>query len=134
MDRLKRLCRYVARPPLAQDRLALTRDGRVVYRFRKPWRNGAQAVVMDGLTFVSRLAALIPPPRFHVVSYYGVLAPAASRRAEIVPGHGDVEELSACASRRATAAMSGAMRPVRKRPRPERRLWAELMQRVLPGL
>ena len=41
-----------------------------------------------------------------------------------------MDELSACASRRATAATSGAVRPVRKRPRPERRLWAELMQRV----
>ena len=89
---------------------------------------------MDGLTFVSRLAALIPPPRFHVVSYYGVLAPAASRRAAIVPGHDDVDELSACVGHRAATATatstSGAVRPVRKRPRPERRLWAELMQRV----
>ncbi len=76
--RLERLARYVTRPALAQDRLALARDGSVVYRFKKPWRNGKQAVVMDPLTFLSRLAALIPPPRFHTLSYYGVLAPAAS--------------------------------------------------------
>ena len=85
--RLERLARYVARPPLCQDRLSLSRDGRVVYRFRRPWRNGKEAVVLDPMTFLSRLAAQIPPPRFHVVSYYGVLAPAASRRDEIVPAH-----------------------------------------------
>ena len=82
--RLERLSRYVARPALAQDRLAVARDGSVVYRFRKPQRFGKQAVVIDPLTFLSRLAALIPPPRFHMLSYYGVLAPAASRRDKIV--------------------------------------------------
>ncbi len=67
----------------------MSRDGRVIYRFRKAWRNGKQAVVMDGMTFLSRLAAQVPPPRFHMLSYYGVLAPAALGRSEIVPGHGD---------------------------------------------
>ena len=54
--RLERLCRYIARPALAQDRLLVSRDGRVIYRFRKAWRNGKQAVVMDPMTFQSRLA------------------------------------------------------------------------------
>ncbi|MHC5066598.1 MAG: transposase, partial [Planctomycetota bacterium] len=83
--RLERLCRYIARPALAQDRLLVAGDGRVVYRFRRPWRNGKQAVVMDPMTFLSRLAAQVPPRRFHLLSYYGVLAPAAYRRKEIVP-------------------------------------------------
>ena len=51
----------------------MSRDGRVIYRFRKAWRNGKQAVVMDPMTFLSRLAAQMPPPRFHMLSYYGVL-------------------------------------------------------------
>lgn len=66
-NRLERIARYVTRPALAQDRLALARDGSIVYRFKKPWRNGKQAVVMDPLTFISCLAALIPPPRFHTL-------------------------------------------------------------------
>lgn len=49
------------------------------------WRNGKLAVVMDPLTFLSRLCAQIPPPRFRMLSYYGVLAPAAARRHQIVP-------------------------------------------------
>ena len=86
-ERLERLGRYICRPAFAQDRLSVARDGSIVYRFRKPWRNGKLAVVMDPMTFLSRLAAQVPPPRFHVMSYFGVLAAAASRRDEIVPGH-----------------------------------------------
>ena len=76
--------KYISRPSLAQDRLAVAKDGCIIYRFRKPWRNGKRAVVMDPMTFLSRLAALIPPPRFHMLSYYGVLAPAASRRDRVL--------------------------------------------------
>ena len=35
--RLERLCRYLRRSPLAQDRLRLRADGRVVVRLRQPW-------------------------------------------------------------------------------------------------
>jgi len=117
-------------PPLAQDRLALAKDGSIVYRFRKPWRNGKQAVVMDPMTFLSRLAALVPPPRFHMLTYYGVLAPAASRRDEIVPGSGDTEELSGCCTRSSRAKVSSTAAERRKRYRPERLAWAELLRRT----
>ena len=43
-------------------------------------------------TSLSRLAAQVPPPRFHMLTYHGVLASAASRRDEIVPGPKDSEE------------------------------------------
>ena len=76
-DRLEKLCRYLARPALAQDRVSVASNGKIVYRFRKAWRTGKTAVVMDPMTFLSRLAAQIPPPRFHMLSYYGVLAPMA---------------------------------------------------------
>jgi hypothetical protein len=59
--RRERLARYVARGPIAADRLSVNQQGDIVYRFRNPWRNGKQAVVMDPMTFLSRLAALIPP-------------------------------------------------------------------------
>ncbi len=132
--RLERLCRYITRPAFAQDRLTVARDGSIVYRFRNPWRNGKLAVVMDPMTFLSRLAAQIPPPRFHMLSYYGVLAPAASRREEIVPGPGpDVDEVqSSCDQRKqsdgSVEETAGAGRS--KRPRPERMLWAQLLRRT----
>ncbi len=37
------------------------------------------------MSFLSRLAALVPPPRMHLVTYHGVLAPSARKRERIVP-------------------------------------------------
>ncbi len=112
----------------------MARDGSIVYRFRHPWRNGKLAVVMDPMTFLSRLAAQIPPPRFHVLSYFGVLAAAASRRDEIVPGHEVDADAEPCHCRApspdADAARSVAGSSKVARRRPERLLWSELVQRV----
>ena len=38
---LERLCRYLARPPIARDRLEWTESGDVVLRFKRPWAGGA---------------------------------------------------------------------------------------------
>jgi hypothetical protein len=46
---LERLCRYMARPPVCQERSAVTEVGRVVVRFKRAWRSGAHAVVLDPL-------------------------------------------------------------------------------------
>jgi len=54
--RLERLCRYVARPPIAQERLEVTPAGRVLLRFKRAWRSEAHAVVLDPLDFIARLA------------------------------------------------------------------------------
>jgi hypothetical protein len=84
--RLERLCRYVARPAIATERLSLSKNGNLLYRFRRPWRDGSTHVVFEPLVFLERLAALVPRPRTHLVTYHGVLAPAATLRDRIVPG------------------------------------------------
>jgi hypothetical protein len=83
--KLERLCRYVSRAPLAQDRLSLSATGQVCYGFKTPWRDGTTHVVLDPLDFIARLAALVPPPRRHLTRYHGVLAPHSSLRALITP-------------------------------------------------
>lgn len=40
---------------------------------------------MDPTTFLSRLAALVPLPRQHMLTYHGIQALAASARDRIVP-------------------------------------------------
>lgn len=82
---LEHLIRYVARPPLAEDRLSILPDGRVAYAFRKRWRDGSTHVVLDPMTFLERLSALVPRPRKKSVNYFGVFAPAASYRSRVVP-------------------------------------------------
>jgi hypothetical protein len=126
--RRERLVRYVARGPIAKDRLSVNARGDVVYRFRHPWRNGKQAVVMDPMTFLSRLAALIPQPRSHVLSYYGVLGAAAARRDEIVPPPPPAEAERVPHSCGAGKASRATAKP--KRRRPERIPWSTLLARV----
>ena len=84
-ERLEKLCRYAARPPIVEDRLSLLPDGRVSYRLKKRYRDGSTHVVLDPLTFLERLCALVPRPRRMMLTYHGVLAPAASMRDRVVP-------------------------------------------------
>ena len=82
---LERLLRYMARPPLAVERLSVDGQGRVVYRLRKKRRDGAQVLVLKPLEFLARLASLIPPKQAHGLTYHGVFGAAARARAVIVP-------------------------------------------------
>jgi len=84
--RLERLCRYTARPPLAQHRVSVLDDGRVKYDLKSTFKDGTQAVVMHPMDFMARLCALVPPPYFHMTRYQGVLAPHSSLRRKVVPG------------------------------------------------
>ena len=83
--RLERLCRYVARPPIAIDRLEALPDGRLAHRLKTRWRDGTTHVLMERRELLERLAPLIPPPRAHQVRYHGLLAPCASGRDRVVP-------------------------------------------------
>ncbi len=83
--RFERLCRYIARPPIATERLELTPDGNVRYHFRKPWRNGTAYVEYSPLELIERLLPLVPAPRSHLLVYHGVLAPKAALRSRVVP-------------------------------------------------
>ena len=84
-DRLEKLCRYVARPPIAEMRLYESSDGNIVYRFKKEWSDGTQAVQFTPLEFIEKLVALIPPPRIHLTRFHGVLGPNHRLRSKIVP-------------------------------------------------
>jgi hypothetical protein len=84
-QQLARLIRYVARPPLCSDRLDGMEDGRLVYRFKTPWRDGTDRIILEPEDFIARLAALVPKPRAHLVRFSGVFAPAAKWRSAIVP-------------------------------------------------
>ena len=81
---LERLCRYGARPPFSLERLSLLDDGRVAYLLRKPRKNGATHLVMTPLQCLARIAAIIPPPRFPLLRFAGVLAPSSSFRPAVV--------------------------------------------------
>lgn len=82
---LEKLCRYLARPPIAEGRLERSLAGDVIYQFKKKWNDGTQAVFFSPLEFIEKLVALIPPPRIHLARFHGVLAPNANWRSKVVP-------------------------------------------------
>jgi hypothetical protein len=84
-EKLERLCRYVSRPPIAVERLALTSSGQVRYQLKTAYRDGTTHIVLDPLDLMARLAALVPPPRMHLRRFHGVFAPHSKLRAAVTP-------------------------------------------------
>ena len=67
---LETLCRYLLRPPLAQERLSRLADGRVVCTLRHPWHDGTRQLIFTPHEFLERLAAITPRPRVNLVLYH----------------------------------------------------------------
>jgi len=78
---LARLLRYGTRPAFAQERLSLE-NGRLVYKLPKPFWTGQTHVILQPVEFLRRIAALIPPRRFHGIRYHGLFAATAKDRAK----------------------------------------------------
>jgi len=127
-NRLERLCRYVARPPLAHDRLQALPDGRLALRLKTRWRDGTTHILMERRDLIDRLVPLIPQPRAHQVRYHGILAPAASLRSRVVPAEPNVAEDLARSQDESLAGDRVDVNPAP--PRRRRLLWAQLLQRV----
>jgi putative transposase len=89
-----------------------------IYRVKRPLRDGRRLLVFAPLDFLRRLAALVPPPRTHLVRYAGVFAPGSSCRSDIIPAAAADSELPGL--------------PTDPPPlRPRRLPWAHLLMRVL---
>lgn len=120
-SRLERLVRYVARPPIAAERLSILSDGRIAYEMKKRWCDGTTHVIFRPDQLVERLVALIPAPQKNLVRYHGVLAPRARLRPQVV-----------AQARRPTEAPPAHEAPSPPPPtRPGRYMsWADLLKRV----
>ncbi|MCB9879412.1 MAG: transposase [Planctomycetes bacterium] len=57
----------------------------MAYSLKRQWKDGSTHVVMEPEVLIERLLALVPPPRRHLVTYHGVLAPAAGLRSRVIP-------------------------------------------------
>jgi hypothetical protein len=82
---MERLARYIARPPIAQERLTRRDDGTLFLEFKKAWKDGSLGLVLQPEDLLLRLCAAVPPPRFHMVRYFGVLSSHSSYRSRVVP-------------------------------------------------
>ena len=118
---LERLCRYLMRPPFSRDRLTLRDDGNVQLRLKRPWSDGTTHMVFEPLDFLSKLAALVPPPRAHLIRYSGVFAPNAKLRPLVVPKPADIA---------LPCSHPEDDKKDRASPSSRRASWAQLMSRV----
>jgi hypothetical protein len=124
--RLEQLCRYLLRPPVAQDRLRLTSEGRIRLALKTPWADGTSHLLLEPLEFLEKLAALIPRSRVNLVLYHGVRAPHARWRPRVV----------ASASSEPTAPNALTPSEISRPERPARGAsprhwgWAQLMRRA----
>jgi hypothetical protein len=122
---LERLCRYVLRPPFAQERLRLRSDGRVALELKMAWRDGTRELVFEPLEFLERLAAMTPRPETNLLICHGVLAPRARWRERVVAYGRVLPEPTASAAPLAAGPDGTGVKPT-----PRAWSWAALMHRA----
>lgn len=115
---LERMCRYLGRPPVADSRLRMLDDGRIAVDLKRAWAGDVERLEFEPEDFIARLAAIVPPPGFHMLRYLGAIAPHAKIRADVVPRPKP--------DRDPAAGPLGPLAP----SRPARMAWADLLARV----
>jgi hypothetical protein len=83
-DRLYKLIEYIARGPISNKRLQITEAGLVKLELKTAWSNGTTHLLFTKEEFLEKLAALIPPPRAHLVRWSGVFSSNSPMRRKIV--------------------------------------------------
>jgi hypothetical protein len=136
-DRLERLCRYAARPAVSTERLAELPDGRLLYRLKRPWRDGTTAVIFERQDFIAKLAVLVPAPRVHLTRYHGVVGPCAAWRPLVIPTAEDNKTMNPPSLDPKSPGPSvgnndeiSTPPPSAAKRHPRNYAWAELMKRV----
>jgi hypothetical protein len=84
-QKLERLCRYITRPAVSEQRLSFTSNGKVRYELKTPYRDGTTHVFFEPLDFMARLASLVPKPRINLTRFHGVFAPNSQFRGHVTP-------------------------------------------------
>jgi hypothetical protein len=142
-DKLEKLCRYIARPAVSEERLKQLPSGDIVLKLKTKYSDGTSHLLFSGLEFIETLrtgvrkagspvdcpvagcggkenAALVPPPRIHLTRFFGCLAPHAKLRSLIVPKKVEPQ----------TPAAAASVETSEKSKRSKRKSWAELLARV----
>lgn len=83
--KLERICRYISRPSLSEERLSKNANGQVVYKLKNAYDNGTGHIVLEPLDLLARLASLVPRPRVNLTRFFGVFAPHFKHRKLVVP-------------------------------------------------
>jgi hypothetical protein len=123
--KLEELCRYVLRPPLANQRLRWLSDEELLLRLKRKWGDGTTHILLSPTELISRVAALVPPKGFNEVRYHGVLAPRSKLRRRVIPKPPSNERATSTST-----AGSTTTEPASEQSAAKRILWADLLRRV----
>ena len=104
----------MGRPPLSEERLSKTSDGKLRIKLKSSWADGTTQIILTPMEFMERLVSLVPPPRKNTIRYSGVFAPNFRLRRQII--HKD----------KAAPDLKEPLHPTRKK----RYGWGKLMARV----
>lgn len=83
--KLERLCRYITRPAITEQRMSLANNGNVVVGLKTPYSDGTTHVVLSPMEFMGRLAALVPRPRTNLTRFHGVFSANSKLREYVIP-------------------------------------------------
>jgi hypothetical protein len=114
---------------VAAGRLSGLPDGRLLYKLKRRWQDGTTHVIYDPLEFIGKLAALVPPPRFNLVRYSGVLGPSSVWRSRIIPAKPS-EDFGFCNFGKSSKRNSDYAKKSNTSLHERRYAWAELLKRV----
>jgi hypothetical protein len=119
-EKLEKLIRYMARGPIATERLTESFPNQLLYKMKTPWRDGTTSVSFSPLDFIARLVALVPPAKMNLVRYHGVFAPNFKDRSLVVQKKATTPKRSSVES-----AIPAANKACRERMR-----WSEMLKRT----
>ncbi len=134
-EALGRLLHYVLRPALSLKKLSYHPSEEIV-RYRPPKGRPGSPKVLEWapLEFLERFAAIIPPPRKHLVRYYGALGPRSKIRRALTTAAqapATLTELEAgFAAEGILAAAQSVVRSAREAASKASRTWAACLRRI----
>ena len=74
------MARYAVRPPVAEDRIHQTDDGRILLDIPPDPKTGDSVLLLDPPQWLRRVTNQIPAPRSHLVRYYGAYSNRLRKR------------------------------------------------------
>jgi len=124
--RLERQVRYMLRPACALDAVSKTSDGQVRLQLKS-----GRSTSISPTQLMARLAGLVPPPRFNMARYRGILSSRHHLRARIAFDQtGSVSSPQQLALLECKHGTERVAQTPKRPPTPARIAWSQLLVRV----
>ena len=72
---LEKICRYITRPAISNERLSVDFNGNIIYHLKTPYSDGTTQLSFTPHEFIEKLIAIIAPPSSNLTRYHGAYGP-----------------------------------------------------------